>query len=410
MQRVQDTLLQVLSDTIWHKPSEYSFTESEWEDILTLAEAHGVSFLVLQEASSISRQVSPEKWSGWRRKLLSTVVNNASLMAVQTQIVGLLAQQGIPCAILKGTSLAACYPDPLARALGDIDLLVAPEYVDQAAGILASQGFRAPKESYDHPYHIDFYRNNTVLELHFAASTFPDSETGAHARRVMDSCWQGIRTKRVEEHTFPCLSDYHQALSLMLHMERHMTNGCIGLRQLCDWAVFVKDVPAHSFEAEILPMLERCGLAEFARVLTKACVQYLGLDPDWVCWCRMVRDRHTEAMMREILRTGSIHNKNNNDDLSSLFVESSGSEPVIRVFVRKINKIARKRFPVTKKVPLLLPVFWVYIPVRYWIRSLAGVRRRKSILQTISMTKQRKQLYRELKLFHSDEKRGKGNA
>ena len=107
--------------------------------------------------------------------------------------------------------------------------------------------------------------------------------------------------------------------------------------------------------------------------------------------------------MQEILRTGSISNKDNNDDVSSLFVESSGEENAIRVFIKKINAIARRKFPITQKVPVLLPVFWFYIPIRYWIRSLAGKRRRKSVWQTIAMTKQRKKLYKELKLFKTEE-------
>lgn len=403
MLKAQKTLLRVLSDVIGEKTSEYSHTESEWEDILTLAKAHGVLSLVLQGCPSIRTQISPANWQKWFCKLVAITVNNNSLIATQSKIVGLMADKGIPCAILKGTSLAACYCNPLARTLGDIDLLVAPQYTEQAADILFAQGFSAPKESYAHPYHIDFYMNKTVVELHFAVSTFPNSAAGSEAKRIMDTCWQEIQQKHIENHVFPCLSDLHQALSLMLHMERHMTTGCIGLRQLCDWAVFVKSVSPDYFAEQILPALERCGLAEFARVLTKTSVRYLGLDPNHVAWCCSVKDRRIEAMMQEILRTGSIHNKDNNDDVSSLFVESSGEEAAIRVYIKKINAISRRRFPITQKAPVLLPIFWVYIPIRYWIRSLIGKRKRKSVLRTIAMTKQRKQLYRELKLFMIDE-------
>lgn len=405
MLRVQESLLLVLSDAMWRKTSEHTYSESEWEEILTLAEAQGVLFLLLQGCTSLRTQVSSANWQKWRSKLLSTIVNNDSLMAVQDKIVGLMSDKGIPCAILKGASLASCYYDPSSRALGDIDLLVAPQYVDQAADILLAQGFSAPKESFAHPYHIDFYRNKVAVELHFAVSGFPDSAAGAEAKRHMDLCWQQIQWKHHTEHLFPCLSDFHQALSLMLHMERHMTTGCIGLRQLCDWAVFVKSVSHDCFAGQILPMLENCGLAEFARVLTKTAVRYLGLDPNHAPWCSMVKSKLTEAMMAEVLRAGSIHNRNNTDDTSSFFVESSGSEAAIRVYIRKINDISRRKFPITQKVPVLLPIFWIYIPIRYWVRSLIGRRKRKSVLRTIAMTKQRKLLYRELKLFQNDDKK-----
>lgn len=403
MLKTQKILLQILSDVIWKKTSEHSYTETQWEDILTLARGHGVLALALQGCTSIRGQMSPESWKKWFTKLLSTMVNNKSLMTTQSKLVGLMTDAGIPCAILKGSSLAACYHDPMARTLGDIDLLVAPQCTEQAADILRAQGFSAPKESYNHPYHIDFYLNKTAVELHFAASTFPDSAAGLEAKGIMESCWDSIQQKQIENDVFPCLSDYHQALSLMLHMERHMTTGCIGLRQLCDWAVFVKSVSPDYFAEQILPMLERCGLAEFACVLTKTCALYLGLDPNYATWCSFVKNARAEAMMQEILRAGNINQTNSNDEVSSFFVESSGEKSAIRVFIKKMNTIAKRKFPVTQKAPVLLPIFWVYIPTRYWIRSLMGRRTRKSVLSTIAKTKQRKDLYRELKLFKIDE-------
>lgn len=403
MLKTQGILLQILSDIIWRKTSKYKYTESEWEEILTLAETHGVLSLVLQGCTSIGEQMSAENWQKWFYKQLGAMLKNRSLMKLQSKLVGLMADSGIPCAILKGTSLSADYYDAFARTLGDIDLLVAPQFTRQATDILVAKGFVAPKESYAHPYHIDFYLDKTVVELHFAVSTFPDSAAGMEAKRIMESCWDTIQQKHIEQHVFPCLSNLHQALSLMLHMERHMTSSCIGLRQLCDWTVFVKNVSPVYFSEKILPMLERCGLGEFARVLTKTSLRYLGLDPAHVSWCASVKNSSAEDMISEILRTGNINNHNNNDDVSSLFVESSGEKSALRVYIKKVNKISKRKFPITQKLPVLLPVFWFYIPLRYWVRSLMGKRKQKSVLRTIAMTKQRKTLYKGLKLFKTEE-------
>lgn len=405
MNKVQENLLQILSDVLWKKTNNHYYSEMEWEDILTLAEDQGVLFLILQGCSSIRRQISSANWAKWRSKLVSTIVNNESLMMNQSRIIGWMEDKGISCAVLKGTSLSACYYDPSVRALGDIDLLVDPQYAKQAVSILLEQGFSAPKESFEHPYHIDFYKNGIVVELHFAASTFPDSAAGAQARRIMEACWQEIQQKQIGDHTFPCLSDLHQALSLMLHMERHMTTGCIGLRQLCDWAVFLTDIRPDYFADQILPELKLCGLAEFAGVLTRTAIRYLGLDSVYGVSCQSVRERDIHAMIEEILRAGSIHNRNNTEDSSSFFVEESGTESSAKVFFNKINSLARRKFPITKELPFLLPLFWIYIPLRYWIRSMMGKRKRKSLLRTITITRQRKQLYRDLNLFKTDQEK-----
>lgn len=405
MEQVQENLLKVLSGALWNRISDNTYSEPEWTDILALAENQGVLFLILQGCTCVRRQISSQAWLKWRSKMVSTMVNNDSLMALQSKLLSLMLEKGIPCAVLKGTSIASCYYDPAVRALGDIDLLVAPQYVDQAAALLQAQGFSAPEESFAHPYHIDFFKNNAVVELHFAASSYPDSPAGMEAKRIMESCWQDIRNKQILGHSFPCLSDLHQAVSLLLHMQRHMTTGCIGLRQLCDWAVFLKSVPQNDFRERILPKLQNCGLAEFAAVLTMTAVRYLGLEPEYTTWCQRVRESSIRAMIDEILREGSIHHKNKTEDSSSFFVEASGTEPAFRVFISKLNALARRKFPITKKLPFLLPLYWLYLPIRYWVRSLAGKRRRKSLFRTFKMTKQRKQLYKELRLFQVEKKR-----
>lgn len=399
MIKVQENLLKILSDVLWRKTSEYTYSEQEWADILTAAEDQGVLLLVLQGCTSIRQQVSSAGWLKWRSKMLSTMINNEVLMETQSKIAEALKSESIPYAVLKGASLSACYYDPSVRALGDIDFLVPVQFVDRASEILISQGFHAPEDSFVHPYHIDFYKNSVVAELHYAVSTFPDSPAGAEAKQYMESWQDQLQPKNIGSYSFQCLSDSHQALSLLLHMERHMTTGCIGLRQLCDWAAFLTIVMPDYFANQIIPELKLCGLKEFAGVLTMTAIRYLGLNPAYGMPFQSIRERDIQAMNEEILRAGSIHNRNNTKDGSNFFVDESGTSSAVRVFVARINSLAQRKFPVTKKLPFLLPIFWLYIPLRYWVRSMAGKRRRKSLLRTIMITKQRKQLYRTLNLF-----------
>lgn len=401
MNDVQEKLLKILSDVLWKKTSGPEYSEQEWEDILSTAEDQGVLFLVLQGCTSIRRQLSPVCWLKWRSKLISTMINNESLMETQSKVITLMQNADIPCVVLKGTSISVCYYDPAVRALGDIDMLIPSQFIEQASGVLASLGFHAPKDSFEHPYHIDFYKNGVVIELHYAVSTFPDSHAGRLAKQCLESWQEQTQQKHIGSHTFECLSNSQQALSLLIHMERHMTTGCIGLRQLCDWTVFLTSITPEYFADRILPELKLCGLAEFAAVLTQTAIRYLGLNPVYAISFLSVRERYVQAMIEEIFRAGSIHNKNNVEDSSSFFVDESGTKSSMRVFISKMNSLARRKFPITKKLPFLLPLFWFYIPLRYWIRSLMGKRRRKSLLRTIAITKQRKRLYRELNLFKS---------
>lgn len=405
MIQVQEELLKILSVVLWGKTSEHEYSEQKWEEILSVAENQGVLFIVLQGCTTIRRQFFSTKWQKWRSKLISTMVNNESIMANQSKIIASLQAADIPCAVLKGTGLSACYYNPSVRALGDIDILVPTQFIEQASDILVSQGFHAPQDSFAHPYHIDFYKTGVVVELHHAVSTFPDSPVGREVKRYLMSWQKQIQQKRIGNYTFWCLSDSQQALSLLVHMERHMTTGCIGLRQLCDWAVFLTSITPEYLAEKILPELKRCALDKFAAVLTQTAVRYLGLNSAYGVPFSPVREQYVQAMIEEILRVGSVHNKNNTEDSSNFFVDESGTKSSIRVFIGKINLLAQRKFPFTKKLPFLLPLFWLYLPLRYWIRSLMGKRRRKSLLRTITITKQRKELYKELNLFNDIQER-----
>lgn len=148
-----------------------------------------------------------------------------------------------------------------------------------------------------------------------------------------------------------------------------MTTGCIGLRQLCDWATFLTSVMPDYFANQILPELKLCGLKEFAGVLTGTAIRYLGLNSAYGMHFQSVRERDIQAMIDEILRAGSIHNRNNTEDGSSFFVDESGTSLSVRVFLNKINSLARRKFPITKKLPFLLPL----ILALYSIALLAPV-------------------------------------
>ena len=151
MVETQEKLLKILSDVLWQKTPEHTYSSQEWETILPVAEDQGVLYLVLQGCTLIRQQFSAASWLKWRSKLISTMLNNETLMAAQSRIIGEMQAEIIPCAVLKGASLAVCYDNPSARALGDIDLLVPRQFVEQASDILVSQGYHAPQESFAHP-------------------------------------------------------------------------------------------------------------------------------------------------------------------------------------------------------------------------------------------------------------------
>lgn len=96
-----------------------------------------------------------------------------------------IAEGGIDVVALKGFATAhRFYPDPLLRAMGDVDLLVRPDDLDRLCTMLESRGFRFRKsrgtpswglssESSFHPFVSE--DGTFIFDLHVAADDYPVS-------------------------------------------------------------------------------------------------------------------------------------------------------------------------------------------------------------------------------------------
>ncbi len=392
-----DSILSLLSAALFSHSISPKLSPSDWEAVYSESLAHGVSSIVLEGAGELRSQIPSELMARWKQSAIGSVMMNMRLMGEQGKVLRLFADAGIPCAVLKGSSHSAFYPSPDLRPLGDIDLLVERENVQKASELLIAKGFRESEG--DHPFHVSFHRRGTTVELHFEVSSFPDNAGGKKAREIMSSALDSVRTLRMGEHEFPVLSPSYFLLNALVHMERHMTSTSIGLRQLCDWAVCISAVSAEEYTEHVLPVLQSCGLEQFARVLTKTCVRYLGMPAERVPWCCDADDALTEGMMEEILRAGNLNNRPEED--GELFlVDHMGSSGLFRDIFPYIGRTVKKYFPVTAKYPVLFPFFLLCFPFYYLGSVVFGKRKKKSVFKSYKAAKKRSRLYQRLRLYN----------
>lgn len=141
-------------------------------------------------------------------------------------------------------------------------------------------------------------------------------------------------------------------------------------------------------------------LLRFACVLTQICVDYLGMPS--VSWCGNVDSKYVSLMMKEIAEAGNIQDSNVERELSSAFVDRSqgGLFALLHAYANNMTQKAQRDYALARKLPVLLPVFWIYYPLRWKIRSIRGERKAVSFLSTFQMANKRKQLYNWLGLFH----------
>lgn len=391
-------LLHLLSRALWTAPEDTAvMAAADPAALYELAIKQAVPTFAYTGLAAFKSTMPAEVLNKWRTSTISVIMNNKRMMTAQDRVLTLMGENRIPCAILKGSSLSVCYPKPELRPLGDIDLLVRPEDTERAKELLLGIGYRQGHEG--HAFHQDFHGYGTVVELHWAVSSFPEAAGAQEAKRFMATALDTTDTADMNGPTFPVLKPAYQALSVLLHLERHMTQGGIGLRQLCDWMMLVASMDVQVFAASVLPVLRRCGLYRFAQALTAACVQYLGMPQEKAPWCADVTEALTQTMLEEILRGGNMGRADESGGLSNAFVERGGKEvqgnPIV-LMVKRCAKSAQHRFPIVKKYPVLLPFFTVYTPI-YLLSS--GKKKWTSFRNLTDAAKERRRTYNELRLY-----------
>ena len=88
------------------------------------------------------------------------------------EIIEAFQEQGVRVLVLRGPALAfSLYPDPAVRPSGDLDLLVMPEQVIQARGILESLGYRCLAKRFETAR--DFFREECFIYQKNRGNKFP---------------------------------------------------------------------------------------------------------------------------------------------------------------------------------------------------------------------------------------------
>ncbi len=327
--------------------------------------------------------------------LFSTVAANERLLHEQARVIALLEAKNIPYAILKGSSAAAYYPDPTLRSMGDIDILVLPEQQKETIALLQTDGYGEVLEE-NHHCHLTVVKNGISVEVHKEPNGFFSNRDKRIEQRLR-ALFSTAIAERAQTGTFAVLSDTHQAVVLILHKLEHFLSGGLGLRQLCDWAVFVKHRLNEALWAELSPLLADLGLLTFTKIITRVCVDYLSLPLASAPFAADAPELSAEVMER-IMAEGNFGSKEREAQGQHFFADvQSGSR--IASFFHVFAAACRRRWPPCERHPILMVVAPFVMVVYYFKSRLTGKRERIRPILLYRQAKRKRKLYSELKAF-----------
>lgn len=338
--------------------------------------------------------------------MTKVMLRSARVHAEHTLAHEVLTQNGIVYTALKGAASSCYYPDPLTRAMGDVDLFVNEKDVERTLELFRQRGYDVEKYTGDRTqYHLTIRKGRRHLELHYRWPGIPEGPVGDLIRDYLsDLCDNAVLLKGALT-TCRCPSDFHHALIMLTHFQRHLMVEGIGLRHLCDWAVFVHHYSKEEFPRIFRDALSAVGLWRFARMLSLTATIYIGLPEQ--PWMREDQEDVIIAreLMRDIVSGGNFGVKDRQRAYEAkFFPQEEGAHPKsgrIVEAIRSVNRSSRKKWPIMKRIPLFLPWGWVCAVVCYLRNNRKRQKEGKKIrlAQAYKDSEIRRSLYQKLRVY-----------
>ena len=258
---------------------------SHWARLGGFAQEQGVLGVVLDgidrlEATSYgaTRELSKEQKLEWIGSVMQGYeAGNIQQLAVVDTIQHRWAEEGIRMMLMKGQANGTYYPEPKHRAPGDIDCYLFEDYVK--GNELAKQWADKVDDSWYKHSQI-FYRGQ-MIENH---QYFVHTREGKNSKKLNQALCDTL--KDVEFDTLIGTGvllppPMFNALFLTYHAQAHFLEEGLKLKQLLDWAMFLKRDAGKVDWEEFYAIAEKFHLQRFAEVATDIAVNYLGvtLDP-----------------------------------------------------------------------------------------------------------------------------------
>ena len=344
-------------------------------------------------------RISPADQQKWRMTFFKFVAKSQQLLYEQANVISLLEKNGTRFALLKGSSCAANYPDPSLRAMGDVDILVAPDEQRAVVELLQADGYSEVVEE-DHHCHLTVRKGRVSVEVHREPNGLFINEDDALRERI-DAFFADALDHVQMENGYPALSDRHQAVVLILHKLEHFLAGGLGLRQLCDWAMFVQKRMTAELWGELEPLLESFGLLTFTLMVTRACIDHLGLPAEDAPWAATADKELSDKVMEHIIKSGNFGVKDKAYG-EKFFVDSHSKSRISSLF-KTVGASCRTHWPVCARHPILMPVAPFVVYARYLKLRREGKRDKFRPVQLYQRAGSRQQLYRDLKPFVADQ-------
>lgn len=391
--KLHSTLLDLLSNALFDANLEIDFENVDFKELFNESKLQTVSAVVFDKLPPSVGEAYPDIYDLWQMYSLKVVHNNITEFIANTELESLFKKARLPMCTIKGFACACYYPDPTLRQMGDIDFIVHKEKLEECKNFLLESGFTRVDDDGDHDFHVSFKKDKQLYEMHEKVTTFVDD--AGYIDKYLEDIVENAVLSEFEMGKILIPNAFTHGLIMLLHMQRHMiSGGGIGLRHLCDFAVFANSVDNDEWVNIFEEKLKKVNLWKFAKVLGKVSEQYLHMPAKK--WFADADEELAERLLCDMIIAGNFgyKDKKRYQELAFISRDVNHRGKLAGMFNAYINKVYSWS-PKVKKNKILLPFAAVVYPIRTGFLILFK-KKKVSVADNFKSGSKRNDLYNKL--------------
>lgn len=300
-------LFSVLRHVIWRR--ELVIPSEQWQDVMTLAQEQAVFGLAFESVIENEKPpISRELLLQWLAIAEQVKVQNNKVNKDLEVFARWMTEHEIDYRVVKGQIVAQCYSKPHLRQSGDIDFWVNPKDI-KCCEELIEKDLMVTLQRNESEKHVEYQWQGLQYELHSHLATFAVKK---HQRyfETLEQEDKGMAV-RIGETDVATLSPTFNAIYIFVHLFHHLIHMGVGLRQLCDWMMWLHQYQEVIDREALREHLNQLGLYRPYCVLGVILVDDLGLPVEEFPFEITVKDRQrSRKALQDIMELGNFgHNK-----------------------------------------------------------------------------------------------------
>lgn len=220
-----------------------------------------------------TRELSKQQKLEWIGQVMQIEQGNRLQIEVMNDLAHKWIDEGCKVMVMKGQANGLLYPNPFHRSPGDIDCYLFENYqlgnnIAKDAGAVVDEGWYK---------HSQISYKGELFENHLY---FVHTREGKRSKLLQKELADALKTDNWG--SFPNSSIYlppaqWNAMFLTYHACAHFLSEGLRLKQILDWAMFLKKEQHNVNWKSFYEYCDRYHFRRFADAMTAICVEYLGI-------------------------------------------------------------------------------------------------------------------------------------